>query len=174
VHNGYLFAYIGILSAIMQGGLMGILSKRFGEVKLIAAGSLILVVSLFLVPFVSPEWGGLTGLLAGIAAFAIGNSISTPSLTSLGSKFAPPDKQGATLGVLQSSASLARAVGPALGGVLLYSATAATHIDDASLFRTFWAASAIMLLAFLLSLYFVRTNGRETAAVEGLFSEKLP
>ncbi|HZH34980.1 MAG TPA: hypothetical protein VEX64_09080, partial [Pyrinomonadaceae bacterium] len=61
-----------------------------------------------------------------------------------------------------------------LGGVLLYSATAATHIDDASLFRTFWAASGIMLLAFLLSLYFVRTNGRETAAVEGLFSEKLP
>jgi DHA1 family tetracycline resistance protein-like MFS transporter len=156
--NGYLFAYIGILSVIMQGGLIGFLSRKFGEIWLISAGCLILVISLFLVPFVSPENGGLAGLLAGIAMFAIGNSISTPNLTSLGSKLAPAESQGSTLGVLQSAASLARAVGPALAGVLLYSATAPQHIDDLSLFRTYWTASAIMLAAFLLSLYFIKTK----------------
>jgi MFS transporter, DHA1 family, tetracycline resistance protein len=156
--NGYLFAYIGALSVIMQGGLIGILSRKFGETKLIAAGCLILVVSLFLVPYVSPTNGGLLGLLAGIAMFAVGNAISTPSLTSLGSKLAPADEQGATLGVLQSSASLARAVGPALAGVLLYSAAAPQHIDDHTLFLTYWTAAGIMFVAFLLSLYFVK-NG---------------
>ena len=159
VENGWLFTYIGALSVIMQGGLIGMLARRFGEVWLSVAGCLILVIALFLVPFVSPQAGGLIGLLAGIAAFALGNSISSPSLTSLGSKFAPPDKQGATLGVLQSGASLARAIGPAIAGVLLQSSTAAQRVDDNSLFRTYWAASGVMFAAFLLSLYFLRTNG---------------
>ncbi len=160
--NGYLFAYIGILSVIMQGGLIGLLSRKFGETWLVAAGCLILVVSLFLVPFVSPTSGGLAALLAGIAMFAVGNSISTPSLTSLGSRYAPSNEQGAILGVLQSAASLARAVGPVLAGVLLYSATAPEHINDFTLFRTFWTASAIMFAAFLLSLYFIRVGDKQT------------
>ena len=158
-HNGWLFAYIGVLSVVMQGGLIGILSRKFGEIWLTVAGCFILVIALFLVPFVGPNSGGLYGLLGGMALFAIGNSISTPSLTSLGSKYSPPDEQGTTMGVLQSAASLARAVGPALAAVLLYSATAPGHIDDAALFRTFWTAAGIMLAAFLVSLYFVKNNG---------------
>ena len=180
-HNGYLFTYIGALSVIMQGGLIGILSKKFGETRLVTIGCFILVFSFFFVPLVSPDtfagvsiyaqqisqtynfWlpahaGGLLALLLGVAAFSLGNSISTPSLTSLGSKFAPEDEQGATLGVLQSAASLARAVGPMLAGVLLYSATAPTNIDNYTIFRTFWTASGVMLVAFLVSLYFLRAN----------------
>lgn len=157
--NGWLFAYIGVLSVIMQGGLIGILSKKFGEIWLTVAGCFILVIALFLVPFVGPNTGGLFGLLGGMALFAIGNSISTPSLTSLSTKYTPRDQQGTTMGVFQSAASLARAVGPALAGVLLYSATAPGHINDATLFRTFWTAAGIMFAAFLLSLYFVKTNG---------------
>jgi DHA1 family tetracycline resistance protein-like MFS transporter len=182
-HNGYLFAYIGILSVVLQGGLVGMLTKRFGEKQLVVAGSLIMAIAFFLVPFVSPTtfgWlssqfpgdvhlfgihfgstlGGLVALLLGIAGFAIGQSISNPALTSLGSKYSPEHEQGAGLGVLQSGASLARAVGPLLAGFLLYSATATNeiHLNDFSLFRTFWTASAIMLGAFLLSLYFVRKS----------------
>ncbi len=180
-HNGYLFAYIGILSVIMQGGLIGILSKKIGETRLVTIGCFILVFSFFFVPLVSPDtfagvstfarqisqtynfWlpahtGGLLALLLGVAAFSLGNSISTPSLTSLGSKFAPANEQGATLGVLQSAASLARAVGPMLAGILLYSATAPTNIDNYTIFRTFWTASGVMLVAFLVSLYFLRVN----------------
>jgi DHA1 family tetracycline resistance protein-like MFS transporter len=156
--TGYLFAYIGILAIILQGGLIGMLSRKFGEVWLVAIGCLILVVSFFIVPYISATHGGLIALLVGIAFFSIGNSISSPSLTSLGSKYAPENEKGATLGVLQSAASLARAIGPALSGVLLYSATAPDNIDDFSLFRTFWTASAIMALAFLLSLYFMRNR----------------
>ena len=157
-HNGFLFAYIGILGVIMQGLFFGRLTKAFGEPKLVAAGSLIMGVAFVVVPFVSPSVGGLAGLLVGIAAFSIGNFLATPSLTSLGSKLSPQNQQGAGLGVLQSGASLARAFGPALAGLLLNGAVNVGKIDDVSLYRTFWTAAGIMFTAFLLAIYFNQTN----------------
>jgi hypothetical protein len=65
---------------------------------------------------------------------------------------------------MQSAASLARAIGPALSAVLLYSAFAPNNISDASLFRTFWTASAIMLVAFALSVYFAKMKKEEVLA----------
>ena len=163
--NGYLFAYIGILTVLLQGGIFGKLANRFGESRLVVVGCLLLAGSFFAVPFVGPVSGGLTALLIGTAVFSVGNSLSMPALTSLGSKEAHDEEQGKTLGILQSAASLARAVGPALTAVVLYSAAAPDHIDDASLFRTFWSAAAIMLLALFLSIYFVKTAREEIAPV---------
>ena len=157
--NGYLFAYIGILAVILQGVLFGKLASRFGESWLVVVGSLLLVGSLFAVPFVGPESGGLTGLLIGIAFFAAGNSLSSPALTSLASKIASEEEQGKALGVLQSGASLARAVGPLMGAFLLNNA--ADKIDDFTLKRTFWTASGIMLLAFFIAVYFAINKHRE-------------
>jgi DHA1 family tetracycline resistance protein-like MFS transporter len=156
--NGYLFAYVGLLAIVMQGALFERLAKRFGEARLAVFGCLLLVGSLFAVPFVGPNSGGLTGLLIGIAFFSLGNSLASPALTSLASKNASESEQGKTLGFLQSAASLARAVGPTIGGVLLNNAF--NTIDDFTLYRTFWTASAIMFVAFLVALYFVR-SGRE-------------
>jgi MFS family permease len=62
------------------------------------------------------------------------------------------------MGVTQSAASLARAVGPIIGGFLIYSATAPRHMDDRSLLVTFWAASAIMFAALVIALYLRRTH----------------
>src|SRR6185312_2428373 len=58
-HTGYLFAYVGILAVIVQGGLIGRLVKRFGEMTLVIAGAFLFAGSLFAVPFVGPENGGL-------------------------------------------------------------------------------------------------------------------
>lgn len=156
--NGYLFTYIGFLSIVMQGVVFDRLAKKFGEAKLVVAGSLILALSLTIVPFVGPEFGGLPGLLIGVACFALGNSLSSPALSSLASKSADEETQGTSLGVMQSAASLARAVGPTIGGILLNNAF--NEIDDETVFRTFWAAAAIMMLAFLLAVYSVRNQKR--------------
>lgn len=156
--NGYLFAYIGILAIFMQGFLFGFLAKKFGEAKLVVVGSLMLVASLFAVPFVGPDFGGLPGLLIGIAFFSMGNSLASPALTSLASKSADEETQGKSLGVMQSAASLARAIGPTIGGVLLSNVLG--EIDDTTLYRTFWAASAIMLLAFALAIYSAKNQNR--------------
>jgi hypothetical protein len=72
------------------------------------------------------------------------------------------------LGVTQSVASLARAVGPTLSAWLIYSAVSTRGADDKvhnlsdrSMFHTFGAAAAIMFAAFLLAAYFARAHARE-------------
>ena len=161
--NGYLFAYIGILAIILQGGAFARLVKKFGESWLVIVGCVLLTASFFAVPFVGPASGGLAALLVGIAFFSIGNSLSSPAITSLASKEAHDEDQGKTLGILQSAASLARAIGPALSAFLLYSAATPENISDHTLYRTFWTAAAIMLAALLISFYFVRKRKSEFA-----------
>jgi len=153
--NGYLFAFVGLISIIGQGLLFSRLVKKFGEPSLIVAGSLLMVASLFAVPLVGPKSGGLIGLLVGTAVLAFGNALASPGLTSLASKTADEHDQGRTMGIMQSGASLARAIGPALGGFLLNNTLNA--IDDFTLYRTFWTASAIMFVAFGVAVYFART-----------------
>jgi MFS transporter, DHA1 family, tetracycline resistance protein len=173
-HTGYLFAYVGIIAVIIQGGLIGRLVKRFGELPLIVVGALCFAISLFAVPFVGPAAGGLAALLVGGGVFSMGNSLATPALTSLASKSAGAEEQGTVLGVTQSVASLARAIGPFLAAILIASPIAHLGADgqphfmsDYSLFVTFWTGAAIMLLAFLLAFYFSRTPIKEQIAPEG-------
>ena len=167
-HTGYLFAYVGVLAVVVQGGLIGQLVKRFGELPLVIVGALLFAGSLFAIPFVGPQAGGLVALLIGGGLFSIGNSLSAPSLTGLASKSVGPADQGSVLGVTQSVASLARAVGPILTAVLIHSAMpqrgadGQTHfMSDHSLFVTFWAASAIMLVALTVAIYFSRKHATD-------------
>src|SRR6267378_2947238 len=167
-HNGYLFAYVGIIAVIIQGGLIGPLVKRFGELPLVVVGALFFAASLFAVPFVGPATGGLIGLLIGGGVFSMGNSLATPALTSLASKSAGPAEQGSVMGVTQSVASLARAVGPSIAALLIHSQTPQVGVDgvahymsDYSLYVTFWTGAVIMFLAFVLAVYFTRTHAAD-------------
>ena len=153
--NGYLFAFVGLIAILGQGFLFGRLVKRYGESSLIVAGCLLMVASLFAVPLVGPQYGGLIGLLIGTAVLSFGNSLASPGLTSLASKTADEHDQGRAMGILQSGASLARVIGPVIGGLLLNNAI--NMIDDFTLYRTFWTASAIMFVAFIVAIYFART-----------------
>ena len=160
-HTGYLFAYVGVIAIIIQGGLIGRLVKRFGELPLVIVGAFCFAISLFAVPFVSPAAGGLAALLIGGGVFSAGNSLATPALTSLASKSVGATEQGTILGVTQSVASLARAVGPSLAAILIASSVAHMGADgephymsDHSLFVTFWTGAAIMFFAFVLALFF--------------------
>ena len=160
-HTGYLFAYVGLIAVIIQGGLIGRLVKRFGELPLVIFGAFCFAISLFAVPFVGPAAGGLAALLIGGGVFSMGNSLATPALTSLASKSVGAEQQGIVLGVTQSTASLARAVGPSVAALLISSSMAHLGADgqphymsDHSLFVTFWTGAAIMLLAFFLAFYY--------------------
>lgn len=162
-HTGYLFAYVGLIAVIIQGGLIGRLVKRFGELRLVIFGALCFAISLFAVPFVGPAAGGLAALLLGGGVFSMGNSLATPALMSLASKSVGAAEQGVVLGVTQSVASLARAVGPFFAAMLINSSIAYRGADglphnmsDHSLFVTFWTGAAIMLVAFFLAFYYSR------------------
>lgn len=171
-HNGWVFAFVGITSAAIQGGLIGKLVKRFGEPSLVITGGLLFSASLFAVPFIGPAIGVIGILLTG-AVSSIGQALSGPSLTSLASKSAGAGEQGGVLGTMQSVASLARATGPSIAAFLIYSSVAHIGFDgrpqnmsDFSIFRTLWTAAAIQFLAFLIAVYFARAYGEKYSAGE--------
>jgi MFS family permease len=139
----------------------------FGEPPLVIVGALLFTASLVLIPFTGPHTG-TAALLALGALFALGNGLATPSLTSLASKSAGAGEQGGVLGVTQSVASLARVVGPLVSAALIYSAAATVghdgrphNMSDRSVSLTFWAAAAIMFVAFLLAAYFAHAHASD-------------
>lgn len=160
--NGYIFAFIGILAVIFQGFLFNKLVKTFGENPLMIVGCLMMAISLFAIPFIGPAFGGLAGIIFTVTFLTIGNSMASPAITSLASKISDDQAQGKSLGVLQSFASLARAIGPAVGGVLLNNAF--NKVDDFTVQRTFWTASAIMILTVLFAIYFAKINREQVIA----------
>ncbi len=112
--NGYIFAFIGIISAVIQGTLIGPISKRIGEVSMVRQGFLALGIGLAIIPFSD----NLPLLLVAMVIVAYGFSISTPALNSLLSLKVPADQQGGVLGIGRSASTLARVFGPIGAGYL--------------------------------------------------------
>ncbi|HYB08107.1 MAG TPA: MFS transporter [Alphaproteobacteria bacterium] len=112
--NGYIFAYTGVVAAVVQGGLIRRLARQFGERRLVIQGVLSVGAGLALIPLVHT----LPLLLVAMALIAYGMGVNNPSLSSLISLAAANDRRGGVLGVSQSAASLARIGGPAFAGVI--------------------------------------------------------
>ena len=110
----YVFAYVGLLSAVLQGGLIGRLSRRFGEERLLLVGLALIGIGLLTLP--AARWLSLLALM--LAALAVGMGLVQPSLNSLISRRAGREEQGEVLGVSQSVGSLARVLGPLAAGFL--------------------------------------------------------
>jgi multidrug resistance protein len=113
---GFVFMFIGLTSAIVQGGFVGKLTKMFGEKKLLLIGSVLMVVGLGTLPFAPVDMFYLQ--LISLTCIALANGCLSPSLTSLLSQIADRNEQGQVLGMNQSFGALARVAGPALGGLL--------------------------------------------------------
>ncbi len=114
---GLMFAMVGVASAIVQGGLIGWLQRRFGERRLMRYGCACMAVGLGMIPFIPLAWFIPLSALS-IALLALGSGCLNPTLLSLLSRNAGPHEQGEVLGINQSFGSLARVAGPAMGGRL--------------------------------------------------------
>ncbi len=156
--TGYLFAMLGLVGVVIQGGLIGPVVRRLGEGRTASLGAAFLVAGLFAAPLAQ----GLAGLLLACAAIAAGNSLVNPVLPAIASQAADAEWQGRALGVLQSAASLARWIGPVLGGWLL---TFDESGPAGNFARTpLWAGSAVLAAAFLLSLWLPRRKSSVPSA----------
>jgi len=112
--NGYLFAFVGILGALVQGGLVGRLATRFGESRLVAYGAGALSVGVLLIPFAA----SLPVLLIAMTVAGLGFSIISPALNSAISLRVDDENQGMVMGVTRSATTMARVAGPAFAGAL--------------------------------------------------------
>lgn len=109
---GYVFSYVGFVSATLQGGLIGRLTGAFGEERLLLCGLALIGAGLLVLPFSQ----GLAVLALAVTALALGMGLMQPSLTSLISRRAGREEQGEVMGVSQSVGSLSRVLGPAAAG----------------------------------------------------------
>jgi MFS transporter, DHA1 family, tetracycline resistance protein len=133
---GFVFTYVGVVMVIVQGGLVGRLAPRFGERALATVGALVMATSLGLLPLVS----SLAAAFVVLAGLAVGQGLTNPMLSTLLSRATDADEQGGTLGLGQSLAAAARAVGP-IGAGWLY---------DRAVGAPYAAAAAVMVLAAVL------------------------
>jgi DHA1 family tetracycline resistance protein-like MFS transporter len=111
----FVFVMVGLIGAAIQGGGIGRLVKRFGDVNLAIAGFSIMSISMMMMPLA----GSVPIFLLFTAGLAVGNSLSQPTVNAIASKGASAALQGRVLGVLQSAGSLGRVFGPVLAGFLL-------------------------------------------------------
>jgi MFS transporter, DHA1 family, tetracycline resistance protein len=112
---GYMYAYVGVLGIILQGGLVGRMSKTFGDWKLVRGGLFLAVVG-----FIALGWTfGITGLLIVTAAIACGTGVVRPALTSLITQFTDRAEQGSVLGLTQALQSVASIIAPFLAGLMI-------------------------------------------------------
>ena len=112
---GYVYAYLGFLGVILQGGLIGRLVKVFGEMNLVRAGFALGVVGLAALGFTY----GVPLLLLISAVAMSGMGVIRPALTSLITQKAARSEQGVVLGLTQSLNSVSAIVAPAIGGLLI-------------------------------------------------------
>ena len=110
--NGYLFAFIGVIAAIIQGGFIGKLTARFGTERLIVGGSIGLAVGLALTPLARNE----IELVAAMAIASFGFSVLSPALNTAISLRGEADVQGGLFGVTRSATTLSRVFGPIMAG----------------------------------------------------------
>lgn len=114
--SGRLLAYVGLVLVLVQGGLIGPLVRRLGELRLVLVGLVCMAGSMSLLPAVGH--GQLSALLALLALLGLGQGMVGPCLSATLSRAVPAGSQGAALGLSQSLSALARTLGPAAAGSL--------------------------------------------------------
>ena len=134
---GALWMVMGAVMIVAQGGLVGPLTKKFGELALIKVGLLGGVIGFILVALAVDY---ITTLLA-IGFFILTLALIGPALNSHISKFAG-EHQGTVMGLNSAMTSLGRVVGPLWGG----------YIYDINIEYPFLSGAATLALGLLVSL----------------------
>ncbi len=132
---------VGFTAVLIQGFMIGRLTKKFGEQLLAKSGLVLLTVAMISIPL-----AGNTGIFPLMVATAVilaaGSGIFNPSNSSMVSRAADPSEQGSTLGLNQSIASLGRVLGPASAGAIF----------ELNQSWPFYAAGSLTALAAVISL----------------------
>ena len=113
--NGLVLAYVGVLSVVIQLGVIGLLTKRFSDARLIVGGSALAAISLFAWGFSPNVWV----LIAIMPALSLGMAVANTIVGSALTKAVYADEVGGIIGLATSTGSLVRVPAPFVAGALL-------------------------------------------------------
>lgn len=128
VQLGYIFMIMGFGSAMVQGGLAGKMTKKYGEGAVIRVGIIVSAIGFILILFSSNFWTSAVFL----TIFGLGNGVIRPAVSALLTKNSTSG-HGNVTGLLSSFDSLGRIVGPPLGGWLFSISIGLPYISGAIL-----------------------------------------
>ena len=112
---GFLFAGIGVLLVIYQGGLVRVVAKRIPERVALITGLVLMGVALPLMPKAPWMWPFLLLLIP----LSWGSGMGNTAGTALASQLTPPEEQGSLFGVINAMTGMGRIIGPAVGTFVL-------------------------------------------------------
>lgn len=127
--GGIVLTIVGLIIVFVQGFLLRIVGPKYGEVKLVRVGLLLVIPGLALTPFM-PLWGPA---LIVMLLLGFGNGLANPNISSLVSRSSPKSMQGGIFGITQALGSLARIIGPLVSGPLFRWNPAAPYLLGAGL-----------------------------------------
>ena len=133
---GILFGVQGAIMAVVQGGLMGMLVRAFGEWPLLRSCIAFYFGGLLLAAFANETWVMIASAFIGMT----GATMCMPLLNTLITQRTPAPQRGQTMGTTGAASSVGRVVGPLLGGWVLYTQG----------YTAAWIAFAIIVFFYLL------------------------
>lgn len=165
VEMAYFFTYIGLVQIALQGFIIGKLAETFGEEKLIASGSLLMMLGIFLMAL----FPNIAIFLALVTIMILGSGMIRTVVPSFISKRTPVNEQGGMLGVTYSVSSIARVPGPLIGGFVS---------EFAGLVAPFFLSAILLVIAFVLGVrvHFQVRSKQKTGRAEPpktILSEKI-
>ncbi|PWF43413.1 MFS transporter [Massilia glaciei] len=150
--NGIALFCVGLTAAVVQAGLLGILVKRFGEVRVAIMGLASGCITFALYGLATQGWMMYVLILCNLLAFAAG-----PALQGIISKSTPGNEQGKLMGSLASITSLAIIVVP-IAGTSLLGLVSALPANDWRLGSTFFVGSLLHLTAICVAVAYFKSH----------------
>jgi DHA1 family tetracycline resistance protein-like MFS transporter len=161
--NGVALFAVGMSAAIVQGGLLSLLIKKLGEVRLAKVGLLFAAMQFILMGLAPQGFYIYIILLVTILASAAG-----PALQAHVSRAVPAHKQGIAMGSLTSIGSITQVIAPFAGLSILSKFTHAPGaLQTLQAGMPFFASAALQFLAYALAVwYFSQVRFRREAAAQ--------
>jgi len=105
--------YMGLVGAVTQFTVIGPLTKKFGEMRILHLTTVGLLVGFLGLTLTD----SIVLVIVCLTVLSAANSLFTPVSTSIVSQNSSPKERGAVLGIFQSIGSLGRVAGPTFSGL---------------------------------------------------------
>lgn len=135
---GIIFATAGGTTVVVRGLIVGWLARRFGERRIVQAGTVVLATALLTIPLIRDS----AMIFATVPLWALATGLTFPSLASLVSQETDAESQGAMLGGQQVVGGIGRVLGPVGAGILF---------ETAGIASPFFVGACLVAVAALLA-----------------------